>query len=262
MRDYRRRRKHKATIASLNQQLSLSPENVPQRSAAEYLGRLLEVAPIGVISADFLRHAFEPFRQQDASATRAEGGLGLGLAIVRHLVELHGGTIRAESAGAGRGATFTLKLPIAPLRNDVERRRDRSAHRRPLDDSLADADLKGLRVLVVDDETDAREMIAAFLESQGATVDVAAGAGEALEIFARNPPSLILADIGMPGEDGYTLIHRIRERDGAVPVVALTAFARAEDRARALRAGFNLHLPKPVDVLELSAAIFRLTHSG
>jgi PAS domain S-box-containing protein len=203
------------------------------------------------ISADFLPHIFEYFRQEDASITRKHGGLGLGLAIVHHLVEAHGGTISATSPGEGRGATFTVKLPL--LGSQLQR--DGGGWERELD-------LAGIRVLVVDDELDTRQLLAFILEEYGAeamTVDSASAVLAQLESFQ---PDILLSDIGMPEVDGYTLISRVRslpaERGGQVPAIALTAYAREEDREKALAAGFQGHISKPVDPSRLVAAIVDL----
>ena len=208
------------------------------------------------ITPSFLPHVFEPFRQSDASASRAHGGLGLGLSIARHIVELHGGEIEAKSDGLGRGAKFVVRIPATPPR---ARRGGRRAHRHPPAPSepsagtTVPADVEGLSVLVVDDEPDARELIAMFFETCGMQARVAASVAEAMRAIAAAPPHVIVSDIGMPGEDGYALIRRVRMLAGPakdIPAIALTAFARNEDRtrARALLAGFNLHMAKPVEL--------------
>ena len=215
------------------------------------------------IAPEFLAHVFERFRQQDPSATRAHGGLGLGLSIVRHLVELHGGTVHAASAGKGQGATFTVRIPVAPLRAGKGAAPAVLAKAAP--DAL-DAEppvvLAGVRILVVDDEPDSREMLAVLLEGLHAVVEAVPSVREALAAFERQRPDVILSDIGMPQEDGFVLVRKIRARPAAAggntPVVALTAGARPEDRTRALRAGFDIHLAKPVQVSELVAVIENL----
>ncbi len=218
------------------------------------------------ISPQFLPFVFDRFRQADQSTGRAHGGLGLGLAIVRHLVELHGGTVRAESPGEGHGATFTVALPVMIahdrqrfLDGDVERRHPTAGADEVLDCPPA---LDGLRVLIVDDEAGAREVLTAMLERCGAEVRSAASAGEALEAIEEQRPGVLVFDIGMPGEDGYWLIRRVRalpaERGGGTPAVALTAYARTEDRVRALTAGYQVHLAKPVEPAELIAAVASL----
>jgi len=206
----------------------------------------------------FLPHVFERFRQADGSSTRAHGGLGLGLAIVRHLVEAHGGTVRAENAAEGTGSVFTVRLPIM-------------GHEPPMLAAPADApaltlqrsqDLEGLRVLVVDDEADTRDMVCAILKSQGAQVEVASSAAAALAALPDARPHILVSDVEMPGQDGYELIRQVRllpgEAGGKVPAAALTAYARPEDRMRALMAGFQIHVPKPVQPAELVAVVASL----
>ncbi|EYF04978.1 PAS domain S-box protein [Chondromyces apiculatus] len=214
------------------------------------------------IAPDFLPHVFERFRQAEGSITRAHGGLGLGLAIVKNLVELHGGTMRALSDGDGMGSTFALRLPLVAARES----RPLVLAAPPVDDATevdCPDELDGMRVVVVDDEPDARELLVALLGRCGAVVVAAANAAEAFEAVKGERPDLLLADIAMPGEDGYTLIRKIRalspEEGGRTLAVALTAHARSEDRTRALRAGFNMHVPKPIDPAELLAVLVSLT---
>ncbi|MBD0264603.1 MAG: PAS domain S-box protein [Tolypothrix sp. Co-bin9] len=214
------------------------------------------------IAADFLPYVFERFRQADSSSTRSHGGLGLGLAIVRHLAELHGGTVRAESPGIGQGATFIVTLPckaaIAPPTTPEQL--SPTEVNKVVEKCLPT--LEGLRVLVVDDEVDARELIATMLEPLGVQVMAAASAIEALVTLQAFQPDVLVSDIGMPGENGYALIRKLRELEeeqgGRIPAVALTAYARAEDRTQALLAGFQLHVPKPVDQAELAAVVANL----
>jgi len=205
------------------------------------------------IPSDFLPDLFERFRQASAMTTRRHGGLGLGLSIAKHLTELHGGSIRASSRGEGKGATFVVTLPLKseePMSLLTDRRRDS-------DEAAAQAgkvSLTGLSVLVIEDDQDTRDLIRRLLESHRAFVVVAATAPEALEVLERDRPDMIVSDIGLPDVDGYELIRRIRGLDDALaqtPAVALTAFARFEDRTRALAAGFNAHVAKPVEPSEL-----------
>jgi PAS domain S-box-containing protein len=226
----------------------------------------IAVSDTGVgIGHDFLPHVFDRFRQADGSTTREHGGLGLGLAIVRHLVELHGGTVRAQSAGEGLGSTFAVTLPLAAahdrqgLPGSMERRQstargDKSVRVAP--------SLDGLRVLVVDDESDTRSLVTTMLERCGAEVKAVASAGDALECVESWKPTVMVADIGMPYEDGYALVRKLRslpkKRGGQTPALALTAYARTEDRVRALSAGYQVHLAKPIDPAELAAAVASL----
>jgi signal transduction histidine kinase/CheY-like chemotaxis protein len=207
------------------------------------------------IPREFLASVFEPFRQADATPTRLYGGLGLGLAIVKQLVEAHHGTITVESEGEGRGATFTVNLPAgAPRRRpDPETAAARS---------MLASSLDGLAVLIVDDDEQSRAVAAAHLESYHARVLTAASAAEALRLLEREHVDVLLADVAMPGEDGYSLLRKVRALDDSaacrVPAAALTAFARDEDRREALAAGFQMHLPKPIDACSLVSAVAAL----
>jgi PAS domain S-box-containing protein len=215
------------------------------------------------ISSNFLPHVFDRFRQADQSTTREYGGLGLGLAIVRHLVELHGGTVRAESHGENQGSTFTVMLPLLTVYQtdrETERVHPKASDAPPLADCPERLD--GLTVLVVDDEADTRELLSVVLTRCGAQVLTADSAAQAHDLLERLRPDILVSDIGMPGEDGYELIRRIRslpvEKGGRIPAVALTAYARTEDRLRVLRSGYQMHLPKPVEVSELVAIVANL----
>jgi PAS domain S-box-containing protein len=215
------------------------------------------------IKPEFLPHVFERFRQADQKTTRQHGGLGLGLAIVRHLVELHGGTVEADSAGEGRGATFVVKLPIVPLyQKDNPAERVHPAARDTLPTYNCPERLDGLKVLVVDDEADTRELLRVGIGQCGAKVATAGSVREALEAIAEERPDLLISDIGMPGEDGYELIRKVRglpaAGGGKIPAIALTAYARTEDRLRALRAGYQWHIAKPVELAELVAVMASL----
>jgi PAS domain S-box-containing protein len=211
------------------------------------------------ISPDFLPHVFDRFRQADQKTSRQHGGMGLGLAIVRHLVELHGGTVRANSEGEGQGSTFTVMLPITPIYQvDASGGRVHPAARDLLPDYTDCTDrLDGLRILVVDDEPDTRELLKQGLEYCGAKVNLAASAPEALDALMANVPDVLISDIGMPDVDGYDLIRQVRglpsDRGGRVPAIALTAYTRTEDRLQSLRAGYDMHVPKPVELAELIA---------
>jgi CheY-like chemotaxis protein/two-component sensor histidine kinase len=215
------------------------------------------------IAPEFLPHLFERFRQADGGTTRRHGGLGLGLAIARHIIEMHGGTIEAESPGPGLGSTFRLMLPV---RTDeaVPAPKDPPAAARPARGHKPESnlDLTGIHVLAVDDDRDALALFREVLEGAGATVGTASSAVIALDRLQRERPTVLVADLGMPLIDGFDLMQRVRRlSDPAlreIPAAALSAYARSEDRARALRCGFEAHLSKPVNPVELVAAVAAL----
>ena len=212
------------------------------------------------IAPDFIPHMFERFRQEDSGTTRAHGGIGLGLAIVRHLVELHGGTINATSGGKDTGSTFRVRLPLMIIHSEPAPERRAPAAARAQHGDLPR--LEGLRVFAVDDDADARNLIAEALQPAGATVTTADSVAQALEMLPAARPDVLLADIGMSDSDGFELIRRVRQSDYThvreLPAAALTAYARAEDRVKTLQAGFQMHLAKPVDPAELIVAVAAL----
>ena len=221
----------------------------------------VEVVDTGIgISPDFLPFVFDRFRQADSSMSRRHSGLGLGMAIVRHLVELHGGTVTVESAGENKGATFRLRLPrqTGPVPNEA------TIPGRALPDELPTSDLdrlNGVHVLIVEDDADSRNVLALLLQRLGALVEAVASAKDAYERLSMRRPDVLVSDIGMPDEDGYSLIRRVRELcgDHRVPAIALTAYARKQDAEAALGAGYDQHLPKPVAPADLIKAIKSVT---
>ena len=222
------------------------------------------------IPETFLPFVFDRFRQADSTFTRMHGGLGIGLAIVRHLVEMHGGSVTADSPGKDQGATFTVSLPLLNSRSyRVPQRKETGSLKRPSQQDTTELD--GIRVMIVEDERDAREVLVAMLEHRGAVVLAASSAAEAVNALAHatngSMPDVLVSDIGMPGEDGFDLITQIRamkpEQGGGIPAIALTAYARAEDRARVLAAGFQRHVAKPVEPSLLATTVANLArHSA
>lgn len=220
------------------------------------------------ISAEFLPYVFERFRQADNTTTRQHSGLGLGMAITKHIVELHGGTIRAVSPGDGQGASFILKLPVMILHHP-EHFSNVATEQPPIASDAPPAQLArldGVRVLIVDDERDTRDLLMTVLTQSGALVEAVATVADALEIIRLKKLDLLVSDIEMPNEDGYSLIRKVRVleegQDKRIPAIALTAHARASDRLQALSAGYQLHMPKPVEPAELVMAIANLTYRG
>lgn len=211
------------------------------------------------IAPEFLPHVFERFRQADGSTTRTHGGLGLGLAIVRHLVELHGGVIGAENASAGAGAIFTVKLPLA----SYDLMPEAGTSGQSASEQQSNVELEDLKILVVEDEIDTLDLLTVDLTTHGARVRGVASADEALELLDADRFDLLISDIGIAGTDGYDLIEQVREREAKheehIPAVALTAYARAQERIRAIAAGYNTHVAKPVDIRELIAVVKCLT---
>jgi len=207
------------------------------------------------INNEFLPYVFDRFRQADSTTTRQHGGLGLGLAIARHLVEIHGGTIRAESPGVGRGATFTIRLPLLEKALPSSQAVDRNQFSQPT--QL----LSGVNVLLVDDDSDTLTLMTTALTRRHANVTAVSSADEAIQAISKKRPDVLVSDIAMPDEDGYGLIEKVRLlENGAtqtIPAVAITAYAKEEDRERALSAGFQIYLAKPVELTELISVVAR-----
>jgi signal transduction histidine kinase len=244
----------------LSNAIKFTPEGGEVRLSQRRLNgkMMVEVSDSGIgIEPEFLPHVFDRFRQQDAATTRKHGGLGLGLSIVRHLVDLHGGSIAAHSEGRDRGATFVVTVPLAP----AAMQGPNGEGQIPIRSSTELPSLEGLYVLVVDNEADARGLVRTILESRGAEVTAVESASEALKAIRSRRPDVLLSDIGMPGEDGYTLIKKVRQMTASeppLPAAALTAYASAGDRAQALLAGYQAHLPKPIEPMELTAVVASL----
>jgi CheY-like chemotaxis protein len=250
----------------LSNAIKFTPRGGRVQILLERINSHLEVSIIDTgegIRSEFLPHVFDRFRQADASTTRRHGGLGLGLAIVKQLVELHGGTVRAKSAGVGHGSTFLVMLPLTVVHPAAEPERERRHPTTSLAAPKVEAcqSLEGVRVLVVDDESDARRLVERLLVDCNAAVTTAASAREAFACLEAGTFDALVSDIGMPSEDGYSLIRRVRKLSSAVaeiPALALTAYARSEDRQRALLAGFDLHVAKPVEPSELITMVSSL----
>jgi signal transduction histidine kinase len=245
----------------LSNAIKFTPEGGRVRLSVERRGHAIVIKVTdtgGGIEPEFLPHVFDRFRQQDPGSTRKHGGLGLGLSIVRHLVELHAGSIEASSEGQGRGATFTVTVPVTPITSDDDL--GDVPHRR-VDAPGELPSLQGIHVLVVDNEEDARALVSAVLESCGARVTAVESAARAIDEIKARRPDVLLSDIAMPGEDGYSFIRRVRQMNGPepqIPAAALTAYATATDRAHALLAGYQAHLPKPIEPAELTAVVATL----
>lgn len=256
----------------LSNAIKFTPRDGRVQIKLERLGSHVEVtvADNGVgIDAETLPFIFERFRQSDSSTTRQHGGLGLGLAIVRHLVELHGGSVQATSDGAGKGTVFNLLFPIIPLRSENFATGNTGELEAPAPASAqtefrCPPEIKNLQILLVDDEPDTREMLAFVFRKCEAEVTDVASVSEALEAVKSGKYDVLVSDIGMPERDGYDLIRNIRrltpEHGGRIPAVALTAYARFEDRLKALSAGFQMHVPKPVEPAELLTIVAGLAH--
>ena len=247
----------------LSNSIKFTPKHGRVQVLLQRINSHVEVSVIDTgegISPDFLPYIFNRFQQADASTTRRHGGLGLGLAIVKNLVELHGGTVRAKSGGVGKGATFVVSLPLTvfhPPPEEGEREHPKSkAGELPVPPAIS---LEGIRILAVDDDADARNLLKVLLESAGATTYLASSAREGMQQLLRRPVDVLICDVGMPETDGYTLMRQIRTLDdrqkNGVAAVALTAYARLEDRMAAIQAGFQNHLPKPVEPSELLAVV-------
>jgi PAS domain S-box-containing protein len=255
----------------LSNSIKFTPSGGSVKLASKRIDAMAEISVTDTgegIKPEFLPYVFDRFQQGDSSSTRRHGGLGLGLAITRHLVEMHGGTIEAESDGQGHGATFTIKLPIPAITGEAFVMRPLTAdHKQTSELTISDYfGLKGINVLAVDDSKDTRELLSAVLESCGAKVATASSVGEALELFSVWKPHILVCDIGLPEEDGYALIKSIRQlppEDGRdTPAIALTGYVRVEDRLQALRAGYQMFVPKPIEATELCTIIANLVNGS
>jgi PAS domain S-box-containing protein len=215
------------------------------------------------IKAEFLPYIFNRFTQADSSISRPYGGLGLGLSIAKHIAELHGGTVKAFSEGEGKGATFTVILPVMAIKSEVEKVQLQKSNTANIKISNQNNELSGQKLLVVDDEPDTLVLIKAIFEQYGAEVEIAQSVDLAIEILEKWKPTILVSDISMPGRNGFDLIQYVRarsvEKGGNIPAVALTAFARVEDRVKVLSAGYQMHIPKPVEPTELVSIVTGLT---
>jgi PAS domain S-box-containing protein len=248
----------------LNNAIKFTPKDGKVEVLLKHADTEVQVSVIDTgegIAPEFLPYIFDRFQQGDASTTRRHGGLGLGLAIVKELVELHGGNVRVQSDGIGKGTTFSVRLPLATVYPEPEKEGHLSEATVRENPPMPEVSLADIQVLVVDDEIDARNLVKKLLEMAGATVSTAGSASEAMEHILARRPNVLVCDIGMQEEDGYSLIRRLRaiEKEvGVLPAVALSAYARSEDRTKAIRSGFQIHLAKPVEPAELLAVISSL----
>jgi CheY-like chemotaxis protein len=218
------------------------------------------------IAPDFLPYVFDRFRQAEGSISRKQGGLGLGLAVARHLVELHGGTITAESEGVGKGAIFIVDLPLAQERRDPARAEERRREVERRGSRSGVVRLDGVHVLLVEDDDDSRKLLGTMLKRYGARVTSTKSAEEALHAIESEVPDVMVSDIGMPDQDGYELIRKLRalpaEKGGNVPAIALTGYASRKDRERALSSGYHQHMAKPIEQVDLINTIAALIGRG
>jgi PAS domain S-box-containing protein len=249
----------------LNNAIKFTPKDGKVEVLLKHASTEVQVSVIDTgegIAPEFLPYIFDRFQQGDASTTRRHGGLGLGLSIVKQLVELHGGNVRVQSDGMGKGATFSVHLPLAAVYSESEKEGRLPEATLRQNPPMPEVSLADIQVLVVDDEIDARDLVKKLLEMAGATVSTAGSASEAMEHILAGRPDVLVCDIGMEEEDGYSFIRRLRaiekKEEGVLPAVALSAYARSEDRTKAIRSGFQIHLAKPVEPAELLAVISSL----
>ena len=249
----------------LSNAIKFTPKEGKVQVLLERVDSHLEVAIVDTgegIAPEFLPYVFDRFQQADASTTRRHGGLGLGLAIVKQLVELHGGNVRVKSGGIGQGATFIVQLPLIAVYAEPAKGRRHPRAELHQSEPLPEVSLANVHVLIVDDDSDARDLMQRLLQLAGATVSMASSASEAMARILAERPDVLVCDIGMPGEDGYTFIRRLRSieqtQGRALPAVALSAYARSDDRTKAIRSGFQNHLAKPVEPAELLAVVSSL----